>query len=183
MGSRASIVKYLYWEELYSIRECAIISGLTEDYIRKLIKEVRAADSEISYEGITEEMLKRKEVIDRVTSLRGAYFIQGSQKYNYISLLSYLGYTVDELKLIFPTDKSTFIAIAALRSKKAWREFDSTIIGVEKDDFSSTFLEKIDVRKEKEKIEKERKDDELMAWKRNNRREMKINNRKKLKNS
>lgn len=173
---RASIVKYLFWEELYNVRQTAIIVGISEDYVRKVIKGERAKSCEPSYEEVTEGMIRRKETIDKIMGLNGAYFVDGTQKYNYISLLSYLGYTNDELKTIFPLDNSTFMSVAANRSKQAWRNFDSTLLNISPEDYNFTFIESAvdDDGDGTVDDKKGAKDQEKMEWKRNNRKEQKI---------
>lgn len=171
---RAAAIKYLYWGELYNVRQTAIITGASEDYVRKVIKEERARGCAASYEDVTEDMLRRKETIDRVMGLRGAYFIEGTQKYNYVSLLAYLGYSYDELRAIFPLDNSTFMSVAARRSAQAWRQFDSTMIGIPTEDYSFTFLEEITKAEVKLMESPDTKAKEMAEWKRNQRREQKI---------
>ena len=175
---RASAIKYLFWEELYSVRQTAIITGTSEDYVRKVVKGERAKGCAVSIEEITENMIRRKEVIDKAVSLNGAYFIDGTQKYNYISLLSYLGYTNDELKVIFPLDNSTFMSVAANRSGQAWRQFDSTLIGISEEDYHFTFMEtdKGEVVLTQQEIEDKRAQ-ELAEWKRTNRKAQKLESR------
>ena len=170
---KIAIVKYLYWVECYTIRQVAIIAGCSEDYVRKIVRGDRGKEIAANYEGMTENMVERKQVIDRVMSLRGAYIVDAAQKYNYISLLAYMGFGVDEIRTIYPTDKNSFIGVAALRSGQAWRNFDSNEIGIDEEMFRNTFIEP----KEEQVAEKEKEQaaqQELAEWKRKQRRERKI---------
>lgn len=171
---KIAIIKYLYWEENYTVRQTSIIVGCSEDYVRKIVREDRGKDIAANYEGITESMVERKQVIDKVMSLRGTYFITGTQKYNYISLLAYMGYDPEEIRTIFPTDKTSFLGVAALRSGKAWQGFDSSIIGIEPEQFAATFLYNKEELKTAEKVEEDTKALEMAEWKRKNRREKKL---------
>lgn len=176
---RAAAIKYLYWEELYNVRQTSIITGASEDYVRKVIKGERAKGCEPSYEDIGDAMLERKEVIDKVMSLRGAYFVDGTQKYNYISLLAYLGYNDEELRAIFPLDNNTFMSVAAHRSGQAWREFDSTLIGISDEDYRKTFIdEPIMSESAKAVIEEDKREKEMAEWRRQQRKEQKMATRR-----
>lgn len=138
---KASIAKALYWDLGYSVRQTAIISELSEDYVRKLIHEQRSVSKEPDLSSMTEGMKRRQKTIDTIMSLRGAYFVENDQKFCYISLLSYMGFTREEIGAIFPLDNTTFLGVATYRSSGAWKRFDSTIIGVLQSDYSYTFLE------------------------------------------
>ena len=139
---KASIVKY-FFNAGYTIRQTAIISEVSEDYVRKIMGGKRAQSIEASDAGVTEGMRRRARVIDYVMSLKGGDFVEGSQRYNYISLLSYMGYTLDELRIIFPTDRASFLGVAALRSGEAWKNFDAMVIGLPQEDYLFTFVEKV----------------------------------------
>lgn len=139
---KAEIVKY-FFSLGYTIRQTAIISEVSEDYVRKILSGKRAQSIQPNAELVTEGMRKRAKVIDYVMSLKGADFIEGTQKYNYISLLSYMGFTVGELKLIYPLDRASFVSIAALRSGEAWKGFDATAIGLSQEDYNFTFVDKV----------------------------------------
>ena len=136
----ASIVKYFYGEG-YSIRQTAIISEVSEDYVRKIIAGKRAKEIPASKEGVTDGMLRRKRTIDYIMTLRGYQFIEGTNKYSYISLLSYMGFTIDEIQLLFPLDKRSFIGVAVFRSGSAWKNFESARIGLDQRDYDFTFIQ------------------------------------------
>lgn len=175
---RAAAIKYLYWEELYNVRQTSIITGASEDYVRKVIKGERAKGCVASYEDINDDMLERKQVIDKVMGLKGAYFVDETQKYNYVSLLAYLGYSDEELKVIFPLDNDTFMRVAAHRSGQAWRDFDSTLIGITAEDYRKTFIDEPTTSEAaKVKIEENKREQELAEWRRQQRREQKIASR------
>lgn len=123
------------------MRQTAIISELSEDYVRKLIYEQRSNKAEPSLEGMTSGMLRRKKVIDEIMSLRGGMFVERDQKYCYISLLAYMGFTIDEIKELYPLDNASFISVSVYRSGGAWKNFDSSILGINPDDYRYTFVE------------------------------------------
>jgi hypothetical protein len=176
---RAAAIKYLYWDELYNVRQTAIITGASEDYVRKVIKGERAKGCAASFEDINDSMLARKQVIDKVMSLKGAFFVDGTQKYNYISLLAYLGYNDEELRAIFPLDNNTFMSVAAHRSGQAWREFDSTLIGITEEDYRKTFIDEPEISAAaKAVIEEDKREKEMAEWRRKQRKEQKMATRK-----
>lgn len=178
---KAEIVKY-FFNAGYSIRQTAIISEVSEDYVRKILGGKRAQSIEASDAQVTEGMRRRARVIDYVMSLKGADFVDGTQKYNYISLLSYMGFTVGELRLIYPTDRHAFIGVAALRSGEAWKSLDSTILGIPQEDYDFTFVNKVATYEDM--LEKQlEKHDEGMDVSRELRRQKKLANRSKIKNN
>lgn len=139
---KASIIKH-FFKLGYTLRQTSIIGEVTEDYARKIIGGKRAQSIEASSSEVTEGMRRRARTIDYVMSLRGLDGVSGPQKFNYISLLSYMGYTLDELRLLFPNDRPAFVGIAALRSGEAWRSFESELIGLPQEDYNFTFIEKV----------------------------------------
>lgn len=177
--SRAAIAKYLYEVENYTIRQTAIISEFSEDYIRKLIAHQRSKDVGPSFEGITDGMLRRKNTIDKVMSLQGCYFVMADQKYCYISLLSYMGFALDELQMLFPTDNRTFLRVAALRSAGAWKRLDSAVLGIAPEDFSYTFLEH-DSSWEPQSKEAEKENEDYLKWRQEQRKAQKLLNKSKI---
>ena len=91
---KASIVKY-FFSAGYTMRQTAIISEVSEDYVRKIMSGKRAQSIEANDASVTEGMRRRARTIDYVMSLKGAAFVEGSQRYNYISLLCFIGFTFD----------------------------------------------------------------------------------------
>lgn len=141
----------------------------------------RAQSIEASDVSVTEGMRRRVRVIDYVMSLRGADFVEGSQRYNYVSLLSYMGYTLDELRIIFPLDKASFLGVAALRSGEAWKGFNATIIGLPQEDYLFTFVEKV-ATYEEQVIEQQDEDRGYLEALQSSRRQKKLRNRSNARN-
>lgn len=177
---KASIVKY-FFNSGYTIRQTAIISEVSEDYVRKIMSGKRAQSIDSSDEHVTEGMRRRARVIDYVMSLKGADFVEGSQRYNYISLLSYMGYTLDELRIIFPYDRHSFLGVAALRSGEAWKNFDATIIGLPQEDYLFTFVDKV-ATYEEQVIEQQAEDKSYLAALQSSRKQRKLRNRANARN-
>ena len=177
---KASIVKY-FFNAGYNIRQTAIISEVSEDYVRKIMGGKRAQSIEASDASVTEGMRRRARIIDYVVSLKGADFVEGSQRYNYVSLLSYMGYTLDELRVIFPLDRASFLGIAALRSGEAWKNFDATIIGLPQADYLFTFVEKV-ATYEEQVMEQQAEDRGYLEALQSSRRQKKLRNRSNARN-
>jgi hypothetical protein len=172
---KAGVVKY-FFNAGYTLRQTAIISEVTEDYVRKIMSGKRAQSIEATDTAVTEGMRRRARVIDYVMSLKGADFVEGSQRYNYISLLSYMGYTLEELRLIFPLDRQSFIGVAALRSGEAWKNFDATLIGLPQEDYLFTFVEKVSTY-EDTVVEQQEETSTYLAALQSSRKQKKLRNR------
>ena len=177
---KASIVKY-FFSAGYTMRQTAIISEVSEDYVRKIMSGKRAQSIEANDASVTEGMRRRARTIDYVMSLKGADFVEGSQRYNYISLLSYMGFALDELRIIFPLDRASFLGVAALRSGEAWKNFDSTLIGLPQEEYNFTFIDKV-VTYEEQVMEQQEEDSSYLAALQSSRRQKKLRNRANARN-
>ena len=101
----------------YSPRHCALIAGVSDSYARRIINTVE----EVNLEGYTPDIdcILRRRILDHIIGAVGYVFVPNSEKYAYVSLLGYLGYTYQELHNIFPEDQGQFIYMALHRSDKA----------------------------------------------------------------
>lgn len=123
-----------YYRSLgYSPRHCSIIAGVSDSYARRIINAVEEFDVD-GYSPDINCVLRRK-ILDHIVDSAGYVFIPNSEKYSYISLLGYLGFTHGELKALFPEDKGQFIYMALHRSDKAWRNLRSDFMGVDQEDY------------------------------------------------
>lgn len=63
-----------------------------------------------SYEGITDEMLDRRRIVDKIVKLEGIYNVQDSEQLGYyVTLLRYMGYTKEHLRILFPNMSASWI--------------------------------------------------------------------------
>lgn len=124
-----------YRIEGYNVRQCALIAGVSDSYARRIINNVDEVDLTNYYPPL--ECIMRRRVLDHIIESAGVAFIPNSEKYAYVSLLGYLGFTHKELKLLFPEDQPQFIYMALHRSDKAWRNLNADIIGVDQEDYDN----------------------------------------------
>lgn len=106
-----------YKLEGYSPRHCALISGVTDNYARKILSK----DVEIDLDGYYPDgnCILRRTVLDHIIGTAGYIYVPKTQKYAYISLLAYLGFDFKQLRGIFPDDESSFLYMAIHRSGQA----------------------------------------------------------------
>ena len=117
----------------YSRRYCALITGVSETYVRKVLGEVEDFDVETHQPSL--ECVLRRRVLDHIIEGAGYAYIPKNEKYAYVSLLGYLGFDYKKLRELFPEDQPQFLYMALHRSNKAWRDFDSTVIGIDQEDY------------------------------------------------
>jgi hypothetical protein len=151
----ANIVKAM-WDEYYTVRQCSLIAGCSYDYALKLVKGERGHRVVASVEDMTDTQLERKKILDILLSLRGYMFVDKTQKYAYIALLGYLGFTDTQIAMLYPHDRIHFIRQATHYSDKAWQDFDSTAIGMPREEYAK--LWQLEGKNSMRKIDLENKD-------------------------
>lgn len=119
----------------YSPRHCALIAQVSDSYANRVISGTTEVDLDDYTPPI--ECMVRKRVLDHILEGAGYVFIPKSEKYAYISLLAYLGFKHTTLRLMFPDDEPRFIYMASHRSDKAWKTFNSDVIGVNQVDYDN----------------------------------------------
>jgi hypothetical protein len=119
----------------YSVRRSALIAGVSDAYARKILSDIYELDLGDYCPGI--DCVIRRRVLDHIVEGAGYAYIPKSEKYAYMSLLGYLGYTYKELREMFPEDQPQFIYMALHRSDKAWRNLDASVIGVDQEDYDN----------------------------------------------
>ena len=130
----ANIVKAMY-QEGYTLRQCSLIAGCSYDYVLKIVKGERGSRIAASVEDMTDTQMERKKILDILLSLRGSQYVDKNDKYAYFALLGYLGFKDYHIVALFPYDNLRFIRQATHYSDKAWKDFDSTVIGMPKEQY------------------------------------------------
>lgn len=136
-----SVVKFLYTYYYYSMRECALVVGKSESYVRKILNGTRGNQYAPSLDKTDDNSLKRIETLDRLMSLDNYEDVPPNSRYQYISLLAYLGFDYGQMEHLFAGNKNCFIWRAMNRSNKAWKDFDTTSLDINQDDYK--FLMKL----------------------------------------
>lgn len=131
----ASIIKYLKFEEYYTTTQIAKIVGVAESHVSRILNGRSNLKAKPSFEDMTEEMLERKHIIDKIIGLKHLYLISDYEQLGYYaSLLRYLGFTKEELRLTFPNMGAAWVGLR-FRSGEEWKKFDSTLIGISAEDY------------------------------------------------
>ena len=126
----------VYYRSLgYSTRHCALIAGVSDSYAARVLNNVE----EVSLENYIPPLqcIKNRQTLDSIIASAGYAFIPNFQKYSYVSLLAYLGFNYADIKKWYPQDKTAFLYMAVYRSGKAWKDFDSSYIGVEQQQYNN----------------------------------------------
>lgn len=123
----------------YTQRQIALISGVTDSYVGRVLRDVddTTLDEWLPTFAPSMDCIIRRKVLDHILSGVGYAYIPRTEKFGYVSLLAYLGYDYAALREAFPDDISNFLYMAIHRSNKAWRDFDPTIIGVNQEDYDN----------------------------------------------
>ena len=139
----------------YSPRHCALIVQVSDSYANRVISRTEEVD--LDDYGPPVECVIRRKVLDHILQGAGYVFVPRSEKYAYISLLYYLGFNHTALRLMFPDDDPKFIYMACHRSNKAWRTFNSDVIGVNQSDYENLMNIREPKRQHKTKLNERRK--------------------------
>lgn len=121
----------------YSNRHCELIAQVSRVYAYKVLTNLddTTLDSWIGDYSPPVECVIRRRVLDHIVETAGLPYVPRHYRYNYISLLGYLGFTFKQLSAMFAEDQPEFIYNAIHRSNKAWKELDSEYIGVSQEDY------------------------------------------------
>lgn len=97
------IIKYLKFVEFYTTTQIAFVVGCKDSAVSRIVNGRSGIRVEPSFEQMTEEQLERKKTIDHIIELRHLYKVQEHEQVGYYAtLLRFLGFTKEELKLTFP---------------------------------------------------------------------------------
>lgn len=106
----ANIIRWLRYEEYYSPRAIALIVGCSYDTVLKTLRGEVYPKVLPSFEGLTDEMLERKYTVDKLYNLELVYEIQDMEQLGYYAtLLRYLGYSKEHLRILFQNMSSGWV--------------------------------------------------------------------------
>lgn len=117
----------------YSNRHIALIVQVTDQYVGRILSGVDELDLSNFIPPV--ECVVRRRVLDHIIETAPYVYVPRTSRYGFLSLLGYLGFDYKTLRDICPDEQPQMIYMAIHRSNKAWKEFDSTIIGVEPKDY------------------------------------------------
>lgn len=123
----------------YSNRHCELIAQVSRAYAHRILSTIDDSDLDSWIGNYTPplECVIRRKILDHIVETAGLPYVPRYQRYNYISLLGYLGFTFKQLSVMFAEDQPEFIYNAIHRSNKAWKNLDPEYIGVSQEDYDN----------------------------------------------
>ncbi len=131
-----SVAKYLYTENYYSIRECALVVGKSESYVRKILRGERGGVYKPSLDKIDADSIARLETLNFIMSLENCEKVGPNMRYQYISLLAHLGYDYMQISSLFAGNQRWFIWRAMNRSNKAWKDLKTEALKLSQEKYN-----------------------------------------------
>lgn len=135
----ANIIRWLRYEEYYSPRAIALIVGCSYDTVLKTLRGEVYPKVLPSFEGLTDEMLERKYTVDKLYNLELVYEIQDIEQLGYYAtLLRYLGYSKEHLRILFQNMSSGWVH-SRYFAKDEWKKFNYALLGIEQEQWKDVF--------------------------------------------
>ena len=117
--------------------------GCSYDTVVKTVKGEVHAKVLPSYENMTDEMLDRKHIVDRIVSLEEIFEVQDVEQLGYYAtLLRFMGYTKEHLRILFPNMSAGWIHSRYFAGNE-WINFDYKLLGIAQEQWDMVFASTI----------------------------------------